>query len=129
MGFFDKVKEKAQQLKEENRNMGKTMKRINNSFSFYGNVNRGVKDGDFWEGSYVSIEDGSAVIYGSAQDDYVIARGSVTSFNLIGDGPTIPVGDSKVPSLRFAMVFADGKKAQVDIIYNKVDAFKAAVAI
>lgn len=129
MGFFDKVKEKAKQLKEENRNLGQTMKRMNNQSAFYGNVNRGIKDGDFWEGCYINIEGGKGLIYGSAADDYVFAPGEVKSFHIIGDGPTIPVGDRKIPSLRFAVEFADGKKAQVDIIYNKVDDFKAAFAI
>ena len=53
MGFFDKIKETAKQLKEENRNFKSSMKRINDRKAFCGNVNRGIKKGDFWEGSYV----------------------------------------------------------------------------
>ena len=86
MGFFDKIKDAAKQMKEENRHMGTTMRRINDRISLYGNVNRGIKDGDFWQGSYVSIEGSNAVIYGSAQDDYIITRGSVTGFTLLGNG-------------------------------------------
>ena len=125
MGLFDKLKK----IKEENKNLGQTMKRMNNAFAFYGNINRGIKDGDFWEGCYVNVEGGKGLIYGSAVDDYVFAPGDVRSFTIIGDGPTIPVGDRKLPSLRFAVEFADGKKAQADIIYNKVDAFKAAFGL
>lgn len=98
MGFFDKVKEKAQQLKEENRNFGKTMKRMNSKGAFFGNVNRGVKNGDFWEGSYVNTEDNRLVIYGSNQDDYVFGAADVLSCSPLGAGATIPVGDKKMPS-------------------------------
>ena len=109
--------------------MGTTMRRINDRISLYGNVNRGIKDGDFWQGSYVSIEGSNAVIYGSAQDDYIITRGSVTGFTLLGNGTNDTVGNDSMPSLRFLMKLADGKKAQADIIYNKVDAFKNAIGI
>lgn len=39
MGFFDKVKEKAQQIKEENKNFMATTARINNLSTLYGRVN------------------------------------------------------------------------------------------
>ena len=129
MGFFDKIKEAAKQMKVENKHMGTTMRRINDRISLYGNVNRGIKDGDYRQGSYVSIEGSNAVIYGSAQDDYIITRGSVTGFTLLGNGTNVTVGNDSMPSLRFLMKFADGKEAQVDIIYNKVDAFKNAVGV
>ena len=128
-GFFDKIKDAAKQMKEENKHMGTTMRRINDRISLYGNVNRGIKDGDFWQGSYVSIEGSNAVIYGSAQDDYIITRGRVTGFTLLGNGTNVTVGNDSMPSLRFLMKLADGKEAQVDIIYNKVDAFKNAIGV
>ena len=129
MGFFDKIKEAAGKIKENNRNFGSTMSRINNTSNFYGCVNRGIKGGDFFEGSYISIENGKAVIYGSAQDDYVFSGADVKEFDLIGDGLDVPVGDSKHMSLRYAVVFNDGKKAQLDIIVLKVEAFKATIGI
>ena len=39
------------------------------------------------------------------------------------------IGNDSMPSLRFLMKLADGKEAQVDIIYNKVDAFKNAIGV
>jgi len=125
MGFMDKLK----QLKNENRNLVKTTKRMNSVGAFYGNVNRGVKDGDFWDGSYVNLEDGGMVIYGSNQDDYLFGKGDVVSCEPIGAGPTIPVRDQKLPSQRFLLTFKDGKKAQADIISNKLGAFQKALGL
>ncbi len=129
MGFFDKVKDAAKQIKEENKNFGSTMKRMNNRNAFYGNVNRGIKNGDFWEGSYVNIEGSNGVIYGSAQDDYTFAPGDVKNCTFSGKGPDIAVGNEKKPSMRFILEFADGKKAQADIIFDKVDLFKASFGL
>lgn len=126
MGFFDKIKEKASQIKEENKNFGSTMRRMNDRSAFYGNVNRGIKNGDFFEGSYVNIEDGKGVIYSTSQDDYFFAADDIKSFNLLGDGEPVAVGDQKALSLRYMIEFMDDKKAQADIIVLKVDAFKAA---
>ncbi len=119
------LKDFFKKIKEENRNLGTTTARINNTTSFYGNVNRGIKDGDFWNGSYVSIENGSGVIYGSAQDDYKFSVGDIASFELVSStGVKISVGNQTLPAVRFVMTFADGKKAQLDIAANKVDSFK-----
>ena len=126
MGFFDKIKEKASQIKEVNKNFGSTMRRINNRAAFYGNVNRGIKNGDFFEGSYVNIEDGKGVIYSTAQDDYLFTPDDIKSFNLLGDGEPVAVGDQKALSLRYVIEFKDGKKAQADLIVLKVESFKAA---
>lgn len=129
MGFLDKIKETAGKLKEENKNFGSTMKRMNNRNDFYGVINREIKDGDFSQLSYVNIENGKGVIYGSAQDDYVFGVGDVKSFALAGKGADIPMGSVKLPSLRFDVVFADGKKAQADIVCQKVEMFKASLGI
>ncbi|MBQ7699353.1 MAG: hypothetical protein IJT49_03300 [Clostridia bacterium] len=129
MGLFDKIKETAGKIKESNRNFGSTMSRINNTNNFYGCVNRSIKDGDFFEGSYVSIENGKAVIYGTAQDDYCFTGGDIKDYKFIGDGVDVPVGQDKYRSLRYDLIFNDGKKAQLDIITLKIDAFKAAIGI
>ncbi len=125
MGFFDKLKEKAKQLKEENRNFGSTMKRMNKKDEFFGNVNRGVKDGDFWEGSYINFEDGNWVIYGSNQDDYKFNMGEVKAFSFIGEGkPVSGGGEQNVRSARYKVEFTDGKTAQVDIRINSTPLYK-----
>lgn len=125
MGFFDKIKEKANKIKEENKNFGSTMRRIN-SPNLYGNVNRDIKNGDFFQGSYINIENGKGVIYGSAQDDYIFGDEDIKSCNYLGDGTKVAVGQNNLPSLRFMLEFKDGKKAQTDIIVKRVEAFKAA---
>lgn len=125
MGFMDKLK----QLKDENRNLVKTTKRMNSVGAFFGNVNRGVKNGDFWEGSYVNLEDGKMVIYGSNQDDYVFGAGDLASCEPLGGGDTIPVRDQKLPSQRVLLTFKDGKKAQADILSNKLGAFQKALGL
>lgn len=129
MGLFDKIKEKASQIKEENKYFGSTMKRMNNRSSFYGNVNRGIKSGDFFEGSYVSIENGKAVIYGTAQADYVFGGEDVKNFTFEGAGSAVVVGQDKLVSKRFSVEFNDGKKAQIDIIADKSEAFKSTLKI
>lgn len=111
-------------LKEENRNLASTTARMNNHAEFYGNINRGVKGGDFWEGSYVNIISGRGVIYGSAQDDYTFTGSDLISMAPLGPGAAIPVGNMKLSSERFLLAFADGKQAQADIICNKVAAFR-----
>lgn len=116
MGFLDKVKEFFKKLKEENAGFATAMKRIN-SAGFCGNVNRGIKNGDFWEGSYISIENGNAVIYGSNQEDYVFGAEDVASFELVeGVKCTVSKGDQTIPANRFIITFKDGKRAQADII-------------
>lgn len=132
MGFFDKVKEKAQQIKEENRNFGKTTARINNLSTLYGRINAPdsivVKmdpNDDFCKGSYVSIENGKGVIYGSSQDDYVFGGEDIKSFTFTGETPDIAIGSDRHRGLRFMLEFNDGKKAKADIISTKVDLFKA----
>ena len=114
--FFNK-------LKEENRNMGTTMKRINSS-NYFGEVNRGIKNGDFWEGSYVSIEGDHGVIYGSNQDDYTFSASNITAFEHGSGSRMIALGNEKKASVRYIISFADGKKAQMDIFADKIDSFK-----
>ena len=122
MGFLDKIKDKAAQIKEENRNLGSTTRRINNKDNFYGTVNRGIQDGDFHCGSYVSIEAGRGVIYGGNQDDYTFSKDDVFCITPNGQGNVV----FKEESLCYYVEFKDGKTAVMDIIKSKKDAFLAA---
>lgn len=117
-------KESMKQIKEENKNMGKTMSRMNSN-QFYGNVNRGIKNGDFWEGCYINVSGGTGLIYGSfsGQEDYTFTGSDVVSFEQVGRGDAIPVGQTKQPSIRCTIAFADGKRAQLDIIKVRFEAF------
>ncbi len=131
MGFLDKVKEKAQQFKEDNKNFLSTTKRINDTASFYGRVNVPATsvfkidpDEDFCKGSYLSIENGKGVIYCTAKDDYVFSAEDIVSFKLIGIGTVIQTGNKKEDSLKFDIAFADGKKTTVHIIEKKVELFE-----
>ena len=127
MVLFDKVKEFAKKFKEENAGVAKAMKRINSS-GFCGNINRGVNDGDFWNGSYISIEDGKGVIYGSNQEDYFFSGNDIESFELVADTRcTVSQGNNSIPANRFIITFKDGKRAQADIIAGKLTNFKSAL--
>ncbi len=117
------LKDFFKKLKEDNKNFGKTMKRIN-SVEFCGNVNRGIKAGDFWEGSYVNIEEGNCVIYGSSQDDYIFNGSDIDRFELaVGVNATVSKGNENKPALRYMITFKDGKIAQADILVEKIDVF------
>ena len=117
------LKEFFQKLKEENKNMAKTTKRINGS-GFYGNVNRQIKDGDFWQGSYVSIESKSGVIYSTKEDDYIFNKEDIVSFTLADYPKTkVTVGNIDYKAVRYIIAFKDGKRAYVDIIADRVDSF------
>ena len=123
MGLGDFFKK----IKEENRNFGTTTKRINNRISLYGKVNVGVKDGDFWNGSYLSIEDGNGVIYGSAQDDYVFSQSDVTTFKV--KNPLIKVdngaeGCFSGKGTLFEIGFDDGKTALISMYVERIEAFR-----
>ena len=122
MGFGDKIKEFFKKLKEENAGFATTMKRIN-STGYCGNVNRGVKNGDFWEGSYVSIEGGHGVIYGSNQPDYEFTGSDIKSFEVVGTA-SVSVGDKTLAGNSCIITFADGKTAKADIITEKIAQFK-----
>jgi len=117
------LKDFFKKLKEENRNLGTTTKRINGS-GYCGEVNRGVKAGDFWEGSYVSIEGDHGVIYGSNQDDYTFTGSDIASFELGSGSRLISRGNEKKASVKYIVTFADGKKAQMEIFLDKIDQFK-----
>lgn len=125
MGFFDKVKSTINQIKEDNKYMARTTARINNKADYYGWVNYSVKDGDFRQGSYVSIENDKGVIYNTGDEDYCFSSGDIASFTFKGDGQPVNQNNVKVPTLRFEIVFKDGKKGNMDIIHSKVDNFKA----
>lgn len=129
MGFFDKIKETFKRLKEENSGFLDAMKRIN-APGFCGNVNRGIKDGDFWEGSYLSIENGKCVIYGSNQADYFFEAGDVESFEQVSTAKTmITKGNQQLPAFRFLITFRDGKRAQADIVEMKVSEIKLTLGL
>ena len=129
MGFFDKVKEKLNQIKEENKNFGKTMARNNNKADYYGWVNYEVKGGDFRQMSSVNIENGQGVIYNTSDDDYTFTGSDIASATFSGNGQPVNQDNIKVPTLRFMVEFKDGKKAHMDLIHNKVDMFKATFGI
>ncbi len=132
MGFLDKVKETAKNIKEENRNFGTTMKRMNDTNSFFGFVNdpRTEQDGDFRKGSYVSVEGTTGVIYGAAQDDYFFGKGDIISFKFIAERKqTIKSGNVMHDSMRYLVVFKDGKNAIFDIISTRTAEFKLAFDI
>ena len=122
MGFGDKIKEFFKKLKEENAGFASTMKRINSS-GYCGNVNRGIKNGDFWEGSYVSIENGHGVIYGSNQPDYEFTGADIKSFEIVGTA-SVSVGDKTLPANSCIITFVDGKTAKADIVTGKLAQFK-----
>ena len=125
MGFFDKIKEGINKFKEENKGFGAAMKRIN-APGYCGNFNKAIKDGDFWMGSYISIEDGKGVIYGSNQEDYFFCGNDVEAFTLIG--PTnVRSGDKTRAALRYSISFNDGKKGEFDLFVDKLDMFKQAL--
>lgn len=102
MGFFDKVKEKAQQIKEENKNFMATTARINNLSTLYGRVNAPdsiiVKmdpNDDFAKGSYISIENGKGVIYSTSRDDYFFTGSDIKSMTFTGETPDISIGSDR----------------------------------
>ena len=132
MGFFDKVKEKAQQIKEENKNFMATTARINNLSTLYGRVNapdsitfKVDPNEDFAKGSYISIENGKGIIYSTSRDDYFFTGSDIKSMTFTGETPDISIGSDRHTGLRFMIEFNDGKTAKVDIISKKVDLFKA----
>lgn len=136
MGFLDKVKNAAKQIKEENRNFGSTTKRMNTFSTFYGNINKPDTtvfkmdpNDDFCKGSHISIENGKGVIYGTSQDDYVFSREDIKTFTFTSETCDVSIGNNKYPGLRYTIEFNDGKKAQADIIAQKIDAFKIAFGL
>ena len=129
MGFLDKIKGVFNRIKEDNKYLARTTARINNATEHYGWVNYKVgklnPEDDFRGGSYISVENGKGVIYSTGTEDYIFAGEDVAEFKFIGDGQPVSRGEIKVPTLRFATVFKDGKKTNIDIICTKVDTFKA----
>ena len=124
MGFLDKVKDFIKKFKEENAGFGKAMMRIN-APGFCGNVNRGVNGGDFWNGSYISIENNKCVIYGSNQEDYFFSAEDVKTFEIESNKEiTVSKGNEKFSGRRYIITFNDGKRAQADIIDNMIDNVK-----
>lgn len=125
MGFLDKVGSALTQLKEENKFLVKTTARINNKNTFYGRVNYDIKNGDFREKSYVSIEYGKGVIYSTGTEDYFFTAADIAAFEFVGTGRPTKQGDATLSTARYAVSFVDGKAAMMDIIAIKMDDFKA----
>lgn len=125
--IIEKLKESLKKFKEDNSGFSLAMKRIN-STGFCGNVNRGIKNGDFWNGSYVSIEDGHAVIYGSHQPDYTFTADDIADFEpVIARNVSVSVGNQTKPAERFKVTFHDGKVAQLDLPLEKVTYFRSSI--
>ena len=123
------LKDMLGKLKEGAALTAKTTSRFNSS-NFYGNVNRGMKGTDFWEGSYVNIENGNGVIYGSIQEDYIFTASDIEKFELQENHKSeIGKGGAYYPAKRFFVTFKDGKFAQMDLLADKVDSFKKAFNI
>ena len=125
--FIEKIKEFFKKLKEENAGLVQTTKRINAS-GLCGTVNRGCKNGDFWEGSYVSIEGGHAVIYGSNQADYVFGAEDIESCT-VGSATTASVGDKQHPAVQHTLVVKDGRTAYIDLINTAAANFKSTLKL
>lgn len=126
-----KAKDVAHQLKEENRNLGKTTRRINNTATLYGCVNamdsfvtKKDPNDDFPKGSYISIENEMGVIYAPSIDDYVFSKKDIKSFVFANETLEVHIGSDTHIGMRFVIEFNDGKKAKVDIIVTKLDRFK-----
>ena len=132
MGFFDKVKEKAQQIKEDNKNFTKTMSRMNDWDTFYGWVNASYSlakmdsNDDFAKGSYINIIDGRGVIYSTSRDDYFFNRDDILDMKFTGSSRTVQFRKGEYLALCFIINFRDGKLARVDILAEKVDHFREA---
>ena len=124
MGFLDKIKAGIEKFKEENSGFLSAMKRIN-AKGFCGEVNRKVSNGDFWNGSYLSIEGEKGVIYGSNQENYFFTAEDIASFECNEDNKLlISKGQDKLPAYRCHIEFKDGKRAQADILVGMIDPFK-----
>ncbi|MBR5544533.1 MAG: hypothetical protein IKU66_03580 [Clostridia bacterium] len=129
MGLKDKLnsmglKDKLSKMKDGAALLAKATSRLN-SIYFFGRVNFGVKDGDFWEGSYVNVEDMVGVIYSTAYEDYTFTADDIEKFELQEDcKPEVAKGGDYYKAKRFFVTFKDGKVAQMDLLENKVDIFK-----
>lgn len=127
--LWEKIKEFFKKLKEENKGFGAAMARIN-STDFCGNVNRGIKNGDFWEGSYINVAGDCALIYGSNQPDYVFKGEDVESFELQpSTNVTVSKGNDKIPASRYIITFKDGKRAQADLIPDGLSKLKMTLGL
>lgn len=134
MGFFDKIKDFFKRLKEDNKYMARTTKRINGP-NLYGYVNYRTgkidPNEDFRILSYVNVEDGTGIIYNTGDEDYNFVPGDIVTFKHIGDGHPLNGGKDaagnqiKLTTWRFQVEFKDGKKTTMDINLKKLDAFKS----
>ena len=134
MGFFDKIKETFNRIKEDNKYFARTTARMN-SANLYGYVNYRTgkidPNEDFRNLSYINVEDGKGLIYNTGDEDYIFEPGDIVVFKHIGDGQSINRGkDSagnpiKLPTWRFEVEFKDGKKTKIDIDIKRIDSFKS----
>lgn len=123
------IKEFFARIKESNKNFAQTTKRIN-ATGFCGNVDRGVKGGDFGIGAYVSIIDGKGVIYSTGIDDYIFTGSDIEKFELMpGTNVTVSSGKEQRAALRYKITFKDGKTALADLLVDKIDMFKSSLSI
>ena len=128
MGIIEKIKEFFKKLKEENKGFGAAIKRLNSS-DFCGAVNRGIKNADFWEGSYLNLVETTGLIYGSNQPDYTFSKEDIASFEPSDAKVTVAKGGNQLPAKRFIVTFNDGKRAQIDIVNTRIDAFKITMGL
>ena len=101
------------------------MARMNDLNHYFGTVNYGMKNTDFWEGSYISVyEEGTtekAIIYGSNQDDYCFTSQSIV--DVIRErhkNITRNYGNEKLSIMRYIIKLDDGKTAYADIPFENM---------
>lgn len=122
MGFMDFVKK----FKESMAKNAKVTKRYND-MGFLGNIDRGLKNGDFGIGVYLNMENNVGIIYGANIDDYTFSAEDIVDFEVKKDyAAQIAKGGNNYPAKRCIITFKDGKKAQADILSDKFDKFKKA---
>lgn len=113
--FFGKLKDNAAKA-------AKVTARYN--ADFYGNVDYGVKDTDFAVGTYVNMEKGHGLIYGSNIEDYTFTANDIATYEWVENAAPIRKGGDVHPAERCRITFKDGKKAQMDILVSRVEKFK-----
>ncbi len=122
MGFLDKIKSTVDKVKEDNKNFGKTTKRMNVG-EIFGHVNKNSETEDFSRGSYVNLENGKFVIYNTKDDDYFFSKEDIKVKECLGVGPTIKKGKESFLTQKYKMVFTDNKEVVVYIFSNKIEKF------
>lgn len=115
--FFGKMKENAAKN-------AKVIKRYNDG-GFFGNIDKGLKDGDFGIGTYLNVDRTTGLIYGVNIEDYTFTADNIAGFEIDENcNAEIAKGGNSYPATRCIITFKDGKKAQADILKDKVEIFK-----